>query len=298
MATKSTAPKKKGWFGFWPQVALTSVVAALFLLVANSAIWVNQSIFNTQNFTSTAVTSLTSESSRQALASEVVDKALADKPLVKNVAGDTATKLVSGLLGTNQFNRVLTAAVGKLQVYVTSPEQKSVTLDLTGVKSTVERLVGVANTAGVSVAENGDRLSQVPDQVVLVDANNIPSFYGYGLAFMWLAPICLILALVLLAYPYFRNRSKYYQVALAQGSVILVAGLLALLVGPLFRPPVLASITSPNVRTIVGNLYDAFLAQFNQQVYWLIVVGLVWAILPIVVWYGLGLYRKRVAKKK
>lgn len=283
---------------FWPQVAITAAIAALLLFVANTAVWANHAIFDTNTFTTTAVTSLTSESSRQALATEVVDRALADRPVIKNIAGNTATKLVSGLLGTSQFNAVLEKAVGKLQVYLTSNQQKSVTLDLTGVKATVDKIVNVANTAGVDAASNvSDRLSTVPDEVVLINANNVPSFYNYGLAFLWIAPLCGIGALLLLAYPYLRDRRQYYKIATIQGVTIVIAGLLSLLVGPLVRPPALANIASPNMRVVVGNLYDAFIAIFNHQAEIMIVVGVIVAVAPWLVHYGLQLAAKRSSAK-
>lgn len=281
---------------FTHQVILTSVIAALLLFVANTAIWANRAIFDTNTFTTTAVTSLTSESSRQALAQEVVDRALADRPAIKSVVGGTATKLVSGLLGTNQFNAVLEKAVGKLQVYLTSNSQKSISLDLSGVKSTVEKLLTVADTRGANTENATERVSNIPDELVLVNADNVPSFYTYGLVFLWVGPLCAIGALALLVYPYIRKRSQYYKIAAIQGSALAVAGLLSLLVGPLVRPPALASIQSPNVRVVVGNLYDSFIAIFNQQAYWLVVAGVLLALVPLAVRYGLQLAAKRSAK--
>lgn len=287
MATPKTTSK----FPFRYQVILTAILAGLLLVVANSAIWVNRSIFDTTTFTNTAVASITSESSRQALAGEIVDRALADRPLVKNVAGNTATKLISGLLGSNQFNQVLTKAVGKIQVYVTSENQETVALDLSGVKGTVGTLLTVADNRGVADTENAtNRLNTIPDELVLVNADNIPSFYKAGVALLWIAPICVITALGLLVYPYVRHRNRYHRIALVQGATVVMAGILSLLVGPLFRPPALSSVTSPNMRIVVGNLYDAFIASFNQQAYWLIGAGLILAILPVSIRFGLQKY--------
>ncbi|MEO5627276.1 MAG: hypothetical protein ABIQ89_00065 [Candidatus Saccharimonadales bacterium] len=292
MATKTNAN-----FPFRYQVVLTALLAGLLLVVANSAIWVNRSIFDTTTFTNTAVTSITSDSSRQALASEIVDRALADRPIVKNVAGNTATKLIAGLLGSNQFNEVLTKAVGKIQVYVTSKEQKSVALDLSGVKGTVNNLLTLADNRGVADTNNATtRLNNIPDELVLVNADNIPSFYKAGVALLWLAPLSVLLALGLLAYPYVRRPGRYQRIALVQGAALVFAGVLSLMVGPLFRPPALARVLSPNMRIVVGNLYDAFIASFNQQAYYLVTIGLAVALLPTIVFYGLKWYNKRSPK--
>jgi hypothetical protein len=285
-------------WGFWQQAVVAAVVAGFLLVITNSAIWINHAIFDTNTFTKTAVTSITSPDSTQALAREVVDRALTGKPTVKAIAGPTATKLVGGLLESDQFSTVLTKAVTSLQVYLTTSDsqQKSISIDLTGVKNVVSTLVAVADNRGITLPNDGataDKVAALPDQLILLDANNVPSLYNYGVVFLWVAPICTLLALALMAYPYFRNRSKYYQIALMQGSVLAVAGLLSLLFGPLFRPPVLAHVTSPNMRIVVGNMYNAFINLFNNQAYTFITIGVLLAVLPLAVHYGLQFYTKK-----
>lgn len=269
---------------------IAAVIASLLLIVSSSAIWVNRYIFDTNNFTEIAVESVTSDSSRQALASGIVDRALSDRPVVRNVAGGTATRLVASLLGSDQFENVLTKAVSKLQVYLTSSNQESVTVNLSGIKNTLGSLIDLS---GRSDGEAATKLENVPDEIVLVDANNIPDFYRYGLLFLWLGPISGLLALALLAYPYIKDRRHYYWIALIQGSFIMVAGLAAHLIGPLFKPPLLANIPNPGSRTVVSNLYDAFITTFNAQALTLVKAGVVLAVLPLVVWQGLKLYSRR-----
>lgn len=288
----SDAPKisaKTRQARFWRRLLLTSIFAALLLVVANSALWINRTIFNTDTFTDIAVTSITSESSRQAIASEVVDRALGDRPIIREIAGPTATRLVSSLLGTDQFDSVLHFAVGKLQVYLTSNERESIVLNLASVKNIATSLISVA---GQNTGDVEAKVGAVPDQIVLVDASNIPSFYKYGLVFLWLGPLTAIGALVLLAYPYIRDRSKYYIIAAAQGLVVAAMGLLCLLVGPLFKPPVLANIPSANSRTVVSNLYDAFVNTFNHQSFNLVKVGIALAVVPLVVRFGIKFYTR------
>lgn len=280
---------------FWRRLAVTGVIASLLLVIANSAFWINKNIFDTDNFTKIAVTSVTSESSRQAIANEVVDRALQDKPIVKQIAGPTAVKLVGSLLSTDQFTKVLEVSVSKLQVYLTSSDQQSIVLNLSGVKSVFGQVISLAGDAN-SNAEA--KVNNVPDQIVLVNAENIPSFYKYGLVFLWLGPIAGILAIALLAYPYIRDRSRYYIIAATQGAMLIVVGYLCQLLGPLFKPPLLANIPSANSRVVVGNLYDAFIGSFNSQSLLLVKLGFALALLPLGVHYGLKIYSQRVHGKK
>lgn len=278
---------------FWKRTITTSIIAALLLVVTSSAVWVNRYIFDADNFTDIAVASVTSESSRQALASGIVDRALADRPVVRNVAGGTATKLIGSLLATDQFETVLSKSVEKIHVYLTSSNQESVTLNLSGIKNTVTTLI---NVAGRSEGDAANRIENVPDEITLVDANNIPDFYKYGLVFLWLGPISGLLALALLVYPYLKDKSRYYLIAATQGAALAVAGLASLLLGPLFKPPLLAQIPAPGSRTVVSNLYDAFIATFNHQAMHLVWAGVVLAVVPFAVHEGLKYYGRYKAK--
>lgn len=295
MASKKTAERKTTQTIFWRRVLISGFLASVLLVIANSAYWANRTIFDTDTFTSIAVGSITSESSRQAIASEVVDRALGEQPIVKQIAGPTATKLVSSLLGTEQFTKVLEVAVGKLQVYLTSSNQESIVIDLSGVKSTFENLI---NLAGRDNTQAQAKISSVPDQITLINADNIPDFYKYGVALLWIAPLTAIGALALLVYPYIRDRSRYYIIAATQGALLIVVGYLCLLVGPLFKPPVLANIPSANSRVVVSNLYDAFINTFNSQSLVLVKIGFALALIPLAFRYGLKFYGNWAAKKK
>jgi hypothetical protein len=270
------------------KIVWLTIAATFLLLIANSAIWVNQQIFNSDNFTETVTTSLTSESSREAIASQVTDKIFEDKPVAKRLVGNFSDKLISGLLATDQFDNVLNVAVEKLQVYATSETQEDVEIDLTGIKSVITQVTNVADTLGSDVTVE---TSNVPDSITLVSADNVPDFYTYGVVLLWLAPISLIGAIILLLIPYRKNWHNRKVTLITQGVIVTIGGLLALLIGPLVRVPLLAQVQTSSGRVVVGNIYDAFIATFNSQTMWIITIGLV----AVVV--GLSLYFVPYASK-
>lgn len=259
--------------GFSKSVIITSVIAGFLLLIVNSAIWINRQVFDENNFTNTTVNSLTSQSSRDAIAGKITDKALQNYPRLQDVADDRLTKLISGLLDGEKVHSVLTKSVSKLHIYLTSQNQKDVVINLAGVKDTINKLAEITGRD-----ENGGQLlgkvNNMPDQVVLVNAANVPDFYKYGVAFSFIAPIALLIALVLIALPYIKDKASYLSIMLVQGLTLIIVGLVAMLIGPLFRPMALSSISDPNGRVIVENLYNSFLATFNTQNMWLIIIGL------------------------
>lgn len=252
------------------RLVITSILAGLLLIIVNSAIWVNTQIFNTENFTRTAVGSLSSESSRRAIGARITDEALKDRPVLKNLVGDHATNLISGLLATDQANKLLTASVSRMQVYVTSNNQQDVDVDLSGLKSILTRVVELS---GSEQAEKIDP-DKIPDKIVLIEEENVPDIYMYGVILSWIAPLGLLLAIGLIATAYITDRKRYSSTMIVHGVVFVSAGLLSLLVGPLFKPPVLEPFSNPNGRIVIGNLYDAFIATFNAQTVWLIYLGL------------------------
>jgi len=242
-------------------IIIMSLFAGFLLLLTNSAAWVNNQIFNTDNFTNTVTTSLTSESSRVAISQNITDKIFIDKPIAKRVAGDFSTKIIGGLLATDQFSSVVSTAAERMQVYVTSNNQEDVTIELGGVKDILAQLTNVSESLGREVSIDS---SNIPDRITLIEEKDIPDLYLAGVVMLWIAPVTLIFALVLLVYPYVKRGDNRKYILLQQGIVVTLVSFMGYLIGPLFRPPVLAQISVEN-RVVIGNLYDAFIATFNNQ---------------------------------
>jgi hypothetical protein len=258
-------------------LVLSSVLAALLLVVANSAIWVNRTLFNTQTFTEVTTEALLSQSSRTALASDIVDTALQNQPAVKAVVAEPATNFIAGLLNTQQAQNALNKVVSKVQIIFTSERPEPVTYDLTGIKGTITRLLSLANKDEAVV-----RVDQVPDSITIFkNIEDIPSFYQAGVILTFIAPLAFLLALFLLIWPHVTKQLRTNKLLLTQGAIITGAGLMALLIGPLFRPPVLAQVNNADLRVVVENVYNAFITTFNSQTYYLLAIGVVMMLIPL-----------------
>lgn len=256
---------------------LSTILAAFLLVVANSAIWVNRTMFNTQNFTQITSTALLSQSSRNALASDIVDTALQSQPAVKAVVAEPATNFIAGLLNTQQAKSALTKVIGKVQIIFTSERPEPVTYDLSGIKATVTKLLTLANKEDAVV-----KVDQVPDSITIFkNVDKIPSFYKAGVILNFVAPIAFLLALFLLVWPHVKKQYATRKLLIGQGIALTSAGLLALLVGPLFKPPVLAQVNNADLRVVVENVYNAFVSTFNHQTYYLVGLGVVLLLIPL-----------------
>lgn len=256
---------------------LFTSIAVLFILIANSALWVNRTVFNTEKFSEITTSSLLSESSRAAMADEVIDQALSDRPLVKNVVQEPASKLVSGLLATSQAEAGVKKVSAKLQIVLTSENRENVEVDLSGIKQTVVKLIDLAGKEDTSV-----RVEQIPDRITLLDVSKLPTFYKLGTLFIWVAPLAFVLGFAILATPHVRAKKLKMDLLLSQGLMVLAGYIVGLLFGPLFRPPVLSQFSNANLRIVAENLYNSFVASFNSQIQLLLILGLAMVIVPAV----------------
>lgn len=259
------------------KTVLLSLVAGILLIVSNSALWFNRTIFDTDNFTATATEALLSESSRTAIATGVVDKALEDRPAIKNVIDDRAVKLIGSLLDTSQVRTGVDKSVRFLQTTITSKDPQPVTLDLSGAKDTISRVV-------TAVDERTDRPPEerrinpddIPDEIVLFDPSGLPNIYTIGTVLLWLGPLTLVISLGILGYIVYvasNDRIRARNALLVVTATLALTGMFAMVIGPLFKPPVLAQVSGPNLRIVTENVYDAFVATFTGQTNFLFVAA-------------------------
>lgn len=285
------SPKKPKPEQRWSNAKLFGfgLIAAVLLLVANSAFWANNQLFNTANFSRTATSAITAESSRQAIATSLTERIFADRPVALQVVGDTSTKLISGLLDSQRFESAVARATTRLQTYVTSEDQQSVVINLEGLKQVISTLIALSDQAGATRVDP----AQIPNEITVVDADNFPSFYNQGVTLLWLGPLALIGATLLLAWPHIKRRAERVTAIGLQATALLTGSVLALLIGPLFRPMFLAKANSESGRVVLENLYNGFIGTFNDQTMWLIWL----ALLAILAAGGLWFRQSRQAAK-
>ncbi len=272
------------------KIGAFAVVTVFLLLISQTAFWLHNTIFNTQNFTNIATTAITSESSRQSIASGIVDKALEGRPAIQSAIGGRLTNLVTGLLGTDLVEQSTEKAIQKAQLLVTTPRKPPVVLDLTGIKQTATKLADVLN-------RNGDEKidpANIPDQIVLINTDKIPNFYNYGIAVLWLGPISLLTALALFAWWIYKGaltavRVKRFRIVLG---IVFASGVIALIVGPLVKPAFLSVAETAQAMTLLGNIFDGFIKPFNDQAKSIVVASVLVFIVTYLVNPALNLIKK------
>lgn len=266
VATRTQAVKKRAGL-FARAVAL--VVLGLTFFMAQSAFWVNHSLFNQENFTETASEVLLSDASRDAIAQTIVDNTLADRPLVKRAIGDQAMSFVSSILGSNLSENAVSGLISRSYAYLTAPNREDIAIDLTSIKQPIAGIISFVENQGRQVQFNADA---IPDTIVILEADALPDFSSvvrsmliFGLVF-WL--ITIIGGLVFVLYKRGGWRRRAYQLLAVWAGTSVVA----LFVGP-FIPQIVASFMGViSLRGVVSDMTSAFLAPFGVQMIWSAVV--------------------------
>ena len=286
------AHSHKSRISLWQRyrTAVMLVVVGGLITIAQTAWWVSHTIYDTKTFAIITTAVLTSESSRDAIANEVVNQSFANKPILRAALGKTAVKLVSGLLATDQANSAIQRSSEKIQSVLTSSSKDNVDLNLVPLK----RALIVIST----IAEKADRPvdiqpSEMPDTVTILNRNNLPNLFRIYQILLFVAPLCIVIALTLVIYLFYLKRDHIYIAILQIGIMLVTITGIGLITGPLVRPPVLSLISSTNVRVIVGNLYDGFIQPFYTQI---LNMGIFGIILIVAAAFRLGFFGKLIRK--
>lgn len=264
----SSAKRKLSKFGS----AALLFFAALTLFLAQSAYWVNHTVFDKANFSSITTTALLSESSRDAIATSVVNKSLEDRPIVKRVVGERATSLISGLLGSDLSTQAVTGLTNRTYAYTTSSDRQDIKIDLTAIKTPVTGIISLAQSRGVEVPESQ---YQIPDDIVLLQSDAFPDLSGTVKLMLWLGPLFWLSTIVLFGLYIYVGRAAYAKRVYCAGLAIITVAILGLLANPFVPPPIAAAVPNIDLRPVAQNLAAGFLAPFKAQMYYMLGATLV-----------------------
>jgi hypothetical protein len=251
-------------------VVLLTIVGVL-ITIAQTAWWINHTIYDTEAFSDITTTALTAESSRVAIANEIVSQSFANKPVLQATLGKSATKLIASLLETDQATNAIEKVTTKVQTILTSEKREAVTFNLVPLKKGLVVISAIAERADKPIEVDA---SEIPDTITLIKGNETPKLYKINQTLLFLAPISIFASIGLLGYLLYSGRKRIYKVLLQIGIMLVAIAAIGFSTGPLIRPPVLSLVNNANARIILGNLYDGFIAPFNAQMATMGAVGI------------------------
>ena len=231
--------------------------AAVTLFLAQSAYWVNHTVFNKANFSNITTTALLSQSSRDAIATSVVNKSLENRPVIKKVVGEKAVSLTSGLLGSDFASQAVTALTEKTYAYATAPDRQDIKIDLTAVKTPLTGIISLAQSKGVNVPQTQ---YQIPDEITLLRSDAFPDLSGAVKTMLWLGPLFWLSTIILFGLYIYLGRAVYAKRVYMAGLAVVAVAVLGLLANPFIPPPIAAAVPNIDLRPVAQDLAAGCLA--------------------------------------
>lgn len=264
------------------------VVATIFILFANFTFWLNRYIFDPQNFKEVTTKTIQEESSREALAEEIVDEALADNPILEEAIGERLEEVIANLLDSDVSETLFEKVALVIQKQITTSDQKDVSIDMTVIKGFLGSLSGVVSPDDPESL----KVEDIPDELVIIEKDELPNISVFGDVVFWIAPWAFVLGILLFAYVIYAamERSWVFKVC---GLSLIIGSVIAIIMPYLLTPAIFASATSENLKIVLVNIYQGFAAKFLWQSLIVIIIGLIFLAL------GMGKVgqNKRLTKK-
>ncbi len=260
----------------WLQVGLI-IIGLLALSLAQSTIWINNTIFNQASFTEKTTTVLLSQESRDSIASAVVDRAFEGRPVADRLLGDRATSFVSNLLGSDISTAVLERVSAKTYSYLTTPDREDIAIDLSAIRDPLSGIISFVENQGREVAFDPE---SIPSEIVLVESDELPNLAPYVKLSAVLAGLLWLITLGAFAGYIFSSRQRrLHRLYVTLWAVIGVSAI-GLASGPFVPPAISSFVANIQLRSVVGDLTLAYLQPFWQQLF--ITIGIAVAGLLVV----------------
>jgi hypothetical protein len=252
-------------------IIVLSIIATVFILIANFALWLQRDIFDQDRFVSTSVSVIRTKPVREAIAAEIVQDAFSSLPALESIIGDFLQTNLSALLDSKAVKPALEDIATQIHTALTAKQPQPVQIDISAVTGPAKAVVN--NVPGID-PQIKKAVKSLPNAVVLVKKGDIPSIYSVGTFFLWFGPLAGLIGLGLFVIVIWLAREKRSSAIKTVGASLGIGAAVFLILIQAYRAPVLSSF-SGNIRIIFEHLYDAFTAGLSNQTWAIFVIGLV-----------------------
>lgn len=263
--------KKHSWIAKTVSILLI-LIASVSLFMAQSSYWINHTVFNQKNFSSLVSGAVLQQTSRDAVATSVVDAALQDRPVLQRVIGDRAEVLVSSLLGSDFSTQTINRVVNATYKYITTPDRQDIKIELSGITAPITSILTLAQQGDSNAAQTID---SIPDEIVLLRSDEFVDLSGVVSTMLWVGPLFWLLAVAAFGVYIYMHRAHYAKAVYIVGASVAIVALLGILARPALPPPIASLLPTANLRPAIQNVSDAFLAPFQAQMVTMLVVTLI-----------------------
>lgn len=227
-------------------------------------IWFSNTILNQENFVDTTAQVLTSEPTRNALASEVVVVTQEKFPIIGTAAAPLIEKVVVGVLDTDLFSNIFRKLSEEMYYQLTTASPRALELNVGQATSLIKPFID---------DQNAELFDSIPAKITLIKANEIPSLYNFSQALAIAGPLSLIIGLVLVGLYWTRisNKRHYFVIV---GLLSAMSGFLVFSLIPVIGNYLTSSVSSTNGIFILTELYNAFTVELVNFSLAVLILGL------------------------
>lgn len=245
------------------------IISVLFVWIFVFSVWYSNNILNQEKFVTTTSQILQSESTRNAISNEVVTVIKVRNPIIGTISEPLLINLLTSVMDSELYTNVTTRMAKQLQLQLTSANPRELQVDLSPAKMVLNPLFKRADS---------DLLNRIPDNIVVIRKNQIPSLYKFGTFLTISGPILLIVALVILGLIWKKilNKRNYIVVL---SLTFAASGLLVYFLVPAVGNYIVAQTDSSNIALIINNIYAAFTSPISQFSTYVLVGGIIVALI-------------------
>ncbi len=243
-------------------------MSVVFVWIFLFSVWYSNNILNQEKFVATTNQVLQSESTRSAISNEIISVIKQRRPIVGTVSEPLLTNLLTSVLNSDFYSNVTTRVAQQLQLQLTSANPRELGIDLRPTKTLLSPILERTDS---------DVLERIPDNILVLRRNQIPSLYQFGTIITVLGPVLLIAGLILLALIWRKIQDKRNYITLLS-LCFAASGLLIYFLIPALGNYLTAQSNSVNISTIINEVYTAFTAPISSFAFNVMIVGVVIAL--------------------
>lgn len=248
------------------------IFAVAFFWVFIFSLWYSNSILDRGNFVNKTTEVLERESVRNAIATEVVDKVRENRPLIGTVTAPILSKIVVGILDTPVFDTIYRRMAQELHLQLTTKNPRPLVIEVRDTAEFIRPLIE---------RQNPDLIDNLPDRIVIIGQNQIPSLYMFGSTLTLGGPLLLVIGIAILGILFKRTHNKRHYFAML-GIVLAASGFLVYFTIPSVGSYLSANATNNNSAVVIDTLYRAFTGELVDLSIGILTAGIIITIASLV----------------
>lgn len=247
---------------------LVFFISVIFIWIFFISVWYSRNILDSNTFVSKTTQILQSEQVRNSISNEVLERAAQRRPILGRVTQPILSKVVSGVLASDLFSNAYERIARELHLQLTSKDPRQISVNVSPAKNFVVLLTR---------DEDPQLVTNIPDEIILIRKNQIPSLYKFGTTLSILGPVLLIIGLILLVdlWRKFENKRTYIVIL---GLVFAASGFIVYGLVPAIGNYIAAHSDSANVANIIRQVYFEFTYSVSRWATYVFFAGIISAV--------------------